>query len=193
MTPPRLLYIHGFASSGAAKKAQNLRAAFGEDRVLAPSLPVDPLAAWDLLVGLAASVENPADNLLLVGTSQGGYYADLLSRRFRCRALLINPLIKPERLRKYVGTQTNFNTGQTFEYTARHVEDTVALRPRVFAEYPEEQFPVVLVADDDELLDPEEMAGFYLARGCTVHRYPTGGHRLEIPGAMEARVTELLG
>ena len=79
-THKKLLYLHGFASSGASGTVALLRHAYWERRktdkvvVLAPDIPVDPAEALPMLRDLAAR-EQPA---LIVGTSMGAMYAQQL-------------------------------------------------------------------------------------------------------------------
>ena len=76
----KLLYLHGFASSGASGTVDVLRRAFlgtgPDDRVevIAPDIPVNPADALPMLKALAAR-EQPA---LVVGTSMGAMYAQQL-------------------------------------------------------------------------------------------------------------------
>ena len=76
-----ILYLHGFGSSGASGTVDLLRRAFGDRAdeahravVVAPDIPLDPLAALPMLKELASD-EKPD---LIVGTSMGGFYAQQL-------------------------------------------------------------------------------------------------------------------
>ena len=76
----KILYLHGFGSSGASGTVELLRKAFWETDaahravVLAPDIPVDPAVALPMLKELAAK-ERPD---LVIGTSMGGWYAQQL-------------------------------------------------------------------------------------------------------------------
>ena len=71
----KILYLHGFGSSGASGTVELLGRAFGESAtVLAPDIPVDPLEALPMLKKLAYA-ELPD---LTIGTSMGGMYAQQL-------------------------------------------------------------------------------------------------------------------
>jgi len=76
----KLLYLHGFASSGASGTVELLRHEFWVKdpahrvQVLAPDLPVDPAEALPMLRTLVEK-EDPA---MIVGTSMGGMYAQQL-------------------------------------------------------------------------------------------------------------------
>ena len=80
MNERKILYLHGFGSSGASGTVDLLRKAFlgtsAADRVtvVAPDIPVDPLEALPFLKKVVAK-ENPS---LIIGTSMGGMYAQQL-------------------------------------------------------------------------------------------------------------------
>ena len=87
----KILYLHGFASSGASGTVDLLRREFwereAEDKratIVAPDIPLDPLVALPMLKALAAR-EAPD---LIVGTSMGGFYAQLLHGFVR---ICVNP------------------------------------------------------------------------------------------------------
>lgn len=101
----KILFAHGFASSGASGTVMTLRqmlynpapsAAAEEVRVVAPDLPVMPLEAMDMLRRLAAE-EQPD---LILGTSMGAFYAEQL-RGFR--RILVNPSFQMARLLTFGG------------------------------------------------------------------------------------------
>ena len=76
----KLLYLHGFASSGASGTVGLLRRELFEKRktdkvvVVAPDIPVDPVEVLPMLKELA-NAESPD---LIIGTSMGGAYAQQL-------------------------------------------------------------------------------------------------------------------
>ncbi len=74
MSGKKILYLHGFASSGATGTARTLRVLLPQTEVLSPDIPEDPHVAVDYLKDLC-SREKPD---LVIGTSMGGMYASLL-------------------------------------------------------------------------------------------------------------------
>ena len=76
----KMLYLHGFASSGASGTIGMLRREFyarpAKDRleVVAPDIPVDPNEAMTMLTALVKEV----DPVIIVGTSMGGFYTQML-------------------------------------------------------------------------------------------------------------------
>jgi Predicted esterase len=80
----KLLYVHGFASSGRSGSVRTLRTLLPETEVIAPDLPVEPEEALALLKE-AVGTEKPA---VIVGTSMGGMYTEMLQGVDR---ILVNP------------------------------------------------------------------------------------------------------
>jgi predicted esterase YcpF (UPF0227 family) len=161
-----LIYLHGFRSSSRSAKAQLLvrRVAALPDaarpRLHVPDLDVDPAAAVaGVAAWIAREVGSPADDLTLVGSSLGGYYATHLAERFGARAVLINPAIRPyDDLRRYAGPQVNLNSGETFEVTEAHFAALAALK---VARITRPQRYFLLVRTGDEVLDWREAVAFY--------------------------------
>ena len=80
----KIMYVHGFASSGQSGTVIRIRQVFPAATVIAPDLPVKPQEALDLL-NKVCSAEQPD---LIVGTSMGGMYAEQL---YGFDRILINP------------------------------------------------------------------------------------------------------
>ena len=166
MTPPTLVYLHGFRSSPQSIKAQILVRAVAalphstRPRLHVPALLTEPadavavVAAW-----IEREVRSPATDLTLIGSSLGGYYATHLAERCGARAVLINPAIRPyDDLAPYAGTQTNLYTGEAFEVIDEHFAQLRSLRVARITR-PERYF--LLVRSGDEVLDWREAVAFY--------------------------------
>lgn len=133
----KLLYLHGFASSGASGTVDLLRHEYWERRktdkvvVLAPDIPVDPAEALPMLKALVAQ-EQPS---LIVGTSMGGMYAQQL-RGFE--RICINPSFCMSRLysRVSVGRHKWLNPRRDGALTFQITKDTI----QHFAEMEAHQF-----------------------------------------------------
>ena len=82
----KILYVHGFASSGASGTVGRMRLLLPQATVIAPDLPVDPHEALQLLKDLCAR-EQPD---LVVGTSMGGMYTEQLAGFDR---ICVNPAL----------------------------------------------------------------------------------------------------
>lgn len=80
----KLVYFHGFASSGASGTVQLLRKIFPSAQVVAPDIPVDPEEALPMLQKLVQT-EQPD---VIVGISMGGMYAQQMHGFLR---ICVNP------------------------------------------------------------------------------------------------------
>lgn len=90
-----VIYVHGYGSTGNTDTAKNLRATLlGEFDVISPTYDCsDPLAARDQLTALVDSMKQ--DNPIIVGTSLGGFFANLVSRLCDIPVIAVNPSTLP--------------------------------------------------------------------------------------------------
>ncbi|MGH8491771.1 MAG: YqiA/YcfP family alpha/beta fold hydrolase [Moraxellaceae bacterium] len=169
-----ILYIHGFLSSPQSAKAQQMQAwalQHGGLRLMLPALPTDPGAALSLLEHCIAQSPTPPG---LIGSSLGGFYANILAARHGLRAVLLNPAVHPHQLLSaYVGEQRNYHTGVASEVKPEHFRLLESLE-RAPA-HPERLW--VLLETGDETLDYRQAAAFYAA--CTVDVSVGGAHTYE--------------
>ena len=167
-----ILYIHGFASSGASEKGQLLKAYFEPKGVgvLTPDLPVSPKEAIALLTGLID--KHGVD--FTVGSSQGGFYSYYLAHYHGIPGVQINPLTQPERMRIYSGKNTNHNTGEEFTFTEIHILELETILHRIDEKHDENLN--LFLSQDDEVIDvPEAKAWYQCAR--SVHTFTGKFHR----------------
>lgn len=69
-----VMYVHGFGSSGQSGTVHRLRTVLPSARVIAPDLPIHPDEALSLLRKIC-NEEKPS---LIIGTSMGGMYTEML-------------------------------------------------------------------------------------------------------------------
>ncbi len=86
----KMMYVHGFASSGSSGTVMNLRRSLPGWRVIAPDLPVDPFEALELLRSIVEE-EKPE---IVVGTSMGGMYTQQL---WGVPRIVVNPSFEMSR------------------------------------------------------------------------------------------------
>lgn len=96
-----ILYLHGFMSAPESFKAQLLKAALKQKaadcRYYCPQLPIAPAEA--VAMASAEIKDIPAEELTVIGSSLGGYYANWIAEQYGCRAVLLNPVIDPWRIK----------------------------------------------------------------------------------------------
>ena len=118
------IIIHGFGSAGKGGKAMLFREYFKErgEWCIAPSLSYVPELAIDTLEQLIES----HDEVTLIGSSLGGYYAIYLAEKYGLKAVLINPAVDSSETLKRVlemgGMATNYYDLTQFEWNAQHVK-----------------------------------------------------------------------
>ncbi len=167
-----ILYLHGFRSSPASWKtrllAAEMRARGQGERLFCPALSPVP----DEAIAQAESLINHyPQQLTLVGSSLGGFYATALAEKHALRAVLINPAViaavPPD---EFLGTQTPLHGGAPFEFTADHVAQLRALDPPTLCA---ERY-LLLLETGDEVLDYRQAVNRYA--GCRQVVLEGGNH-----------------
>lgn len=150
-----ILFLHGFASSGNATKAEVLKEYsaknFLNQEFISPDLPVEPENAIKLICNILKSTDN---NTTVFGSSLGGYYAMWAGVKFNTNIVLINPAIEPYiDLKNVIGVNKNYQTGEDFEFKEEYINQLKDLSPDIdFGNYSREKI-VLMLAEDDDLLD----------------------------------------
>jgi predicted esterase YcpF (UPF0227 family) len=167
-----IVYLHGFISSPLSKKAvmlgDYLRQCVTGLEYIVPEMHHRPKRAVEAVEAICRAI--PPGDLTLVGSSLGGFYATVIAERLGCRAALLNPAVHPQRhFMKYLGTQRNLYTGESFELTMMHVEELGALDPGRITR-PERYW--LFVETGDEVLDYREAVELYSG---AVHEVVRGG------------------
>lgn len=167
-----IVYLHGFISSPQSKKAvmlgDYLRQCVTGLAYIVPEMHHRPKRAIEEVLAVCQSIA--AADLTLVGSSLGGFYATVIAERLGCRAALLNPAVHPQRqFTRYLGTQRNLYSGDSFELTMMHVEELGALDPPRITR-PERYW--LFVETGDEVLDYREAVELYAG---TVQEVVRGG------------------
>jgi uncharacterized protein len=156
-----ILYLHGFRSSPLSFKArliaERMQALGRSAEYHCPQLSASPREAIALAGELAGRVA--PEQLTLIGSSLGGYYATWLAQQLGCRAVLLNPAVQPPReLEKYIGVSTAYHSDEPFEFKREYIEELNALAIQQITR-PERYF--LVAATGDEVLDWREMVAHY--------------------------------
>lgn len=117
----KIIYLHGFASSGATGTAQMLRSILPEVEVIAPDISMDPVEALPFLKSFCE--EQQPD--LIIGTSMGGMYAQQM-RGFR--RICVNPALNMSRMSRVLkpGVHKYLNGRKDSAKEFRITKDTIA-------------------------------------------------------------------
>jgi predicted esterase YcpF (UPF0227 family) len=171
-----ILYLHGFRSSPRSFKARvvfdRMKAAGREHELICPQLPASPKEAMELALKLVQRY--PADQLAIIGSSLGGFYATWLAEQLGCRAALLNPAVNPLKdLEKHVGITTAWHSDEPFEFKREYIDELAALRIEKISQ-PERYY--LLAATGDEVLDYRDMVAHY--PGATQHVIEGSDHAI---------------
>ncbi len=158
-----LLYLHGFNSSPASYKAkllQHYMRMHGLGAQLSvPELNPSPADAYLQLCEEFSSLQARFDEVAVAGSSLGGFYATVLAERFGCRAVLVNPAVRPHRLLvKYIGENVNYHSTVRWQFDTSHIEQ---LRQLDVAQISSPERYLLLLQTGDETLDYRDAADRY--------------------------------
>jgi len=159
LTSQHIVYLHGFASSSQSEKALLVRDYFQQHlpqhQLSVPDLPYTPAEAWQELQLFC--LQNPPQ--LIIGSSLGGFLATALAEQYGCRAVLINPAVRPHLLlQQHLGRYYHPVRQQHYEVRADHLpllEDLQVQELRRPSQY------LVLLQSGDEVLDYRQALDFY--------------------------------
>ena len=177
MNTTHVLYLHGFRSSPKSTKAlmmaQRLRREHPKVHWCCPQLPASPRQTMaKLLAGVAAW---PREQMVVMGSSLGGFYAARLANELGCKAVLLNPGVRPARdLKDQVGVHKPWHEAQgEFVFREEYLDQ---LRELEIVALAHPARVLAIIAKGDELLDWQEMTTRYA--GARIKLLPESDHGL---------------
>lgn len=177
MKGKKILYVHGFSSSGQSGTVVKIREMLPGATVVAPDLPLHPAEAMDLLHH-TCETENPD---LIIGTSMGGMYAEMLYGYDR---ILVNPafqmgdtMLKHGMLGKNTFLNPRQDGVQEFIVTKSLVEEYKEITAKCFAGVTEEESRdrvYGLFGDEDPVVHTRDLFSHHYRNAISFH----GEHRM---------------
>ncbi|WNO60123.1 YqiA/YcfP family alpha/beta fold hydrolase [Rheinheimera sp. MMS21-TC3] len=176
-----VVYLHGFASSSLSEKAQLTQTYFRHHYpqldFTALDVPYEPVAALATIKQHLEQRDITTDNakakqLVLIGSSLGGFLATCIAEQYGCRACLINPAVAPHLvLSAHLGEYFHPVLQQTYQVTLDHMASLKQLMPKTLRQ-PENY--LVLLQTGDEVLDYRLAVDYY--QGATLIIEQGGNH-----------------
>jgi uncharacterized protein len=159
-----LVYLHGFRSSPRSSKAVKtgdaVRALSNKESPIqwyCPQLFASPKQSIGIVTNFID--QSGADNIVIIGSSLGGFYANYLAEKYACKAVVLNPAVRAAReLAPHVGMLTSYDNDEPFDFRLEYIDELKALQVEKISN-PERYF--LMAAKGDELLDWKEMVEFY--------------------------------
>jgi predicted esterase YcpF (UPF0227 family) len=175
------VYLHGFLSSPKSKKAQQLIQYFDDNQMAeqlsVPTLSFEPAVAIQQAQDAIQELKQQPgiDQVFLMGSSLGGFYATYLAEHESLKAVLINPAVRPfELFDKYLGPNKHFYDGNTYMLELKHIEQLQGIEVECLSE-PKES--LLLLQTGDETLDYRLATEKYI--DCPSWIEPGGNHSFE--------------
>lgn len=157
-----ILYLHGFQSSPFSFKAQlishEIEKAGDSIRWFCPQLPLSPAKSMEIAENFIN--EHSPESITIIGSSLGGYYANWLAERYDCKAVLLNPVIDPWKIRilDNLIDKSDLRVGEWLAFRENCKSELAAIR---VAHITKPQRYLLLAATGDELLDWRLMQAHY--------------------------------
>lgn len=176
----KIIYLHGLDSDPTATKAQITKTYANKHNIAIdiPDLNKPPKQVIDTIMPLITP------NSVLIGSSLGGYFANLLSDMTGVACILLNPSIRPDvSFERFLAQQNQQNLQpDTPIYTTKGNWQIVYGDLAWFCQHPlTVKYPHkihVLLKMGDELLNPQETQAFYKQKGVQVFAFAGGDHRI---------------
>ena len=174
-----IIYLHGFKSSALSIKGQQLKQYFLENsdvKIHFPDLNQQP---EQVMQGLADLIESRED-VALVGSSLGGFYATQLVAKYGVPAVLINPAMRPWQLFRDLFGEGLLPFAVTPEWTLDDAQlDQLEQMALPFVQDADKI--LVLLQQGDEILDYREAQRYYSGRqpSSMVITESNGNHAME--------------
>lgn len=186
-----IIYLHGFRSTGNSGKTQTLKAIFPKHRVIgcdySPHCP--SLANQELRELIATEEHNSDENIVVIGTSLGGFWARWMAKEFGIKALLINPSLHPDTTLPTGSFEVYDTSGSNIHVTQNDI--TAFKAYKVNPDQANDLKCTVWVAMNDELLDAKSIID-ELDNLHDVVVFESGGHRFSQFAEMKTELRDLI-
>lgn len=173
-----ILYLHGFQSSALSIKGQQLKdycTCYTSYTVHLPDLNMPPLQVIDKVSDLIEQL----DDVVLVGSSLGGFYATQLVAKHGVPAVLINPAMRPWLLfNERIGSLLPYKVSESWMLDQQQLDDLEQLAVPFVQDADK---LLVLLQQGDEILDYRDAERYYSATSHTsmIMTEMHGNHAME--------------
>ena len=144
----QIFYFHGFNSGEQSSTFNRIKAVFPNTQIVKYNF-MDYEKAYEEIYSFLNSQKMDDLNTVFIGSSLGGYWANLFCSVFGIQTIVINPSLKPsESLLKYVGQEFIYD-GSTYQFKE---ENAKGYNDNLFRIYPR----VVFIGQKDDVVNYHE-------------------------------------
>ena len=182
-----IIYLHGFRSSKKSSKFNILKNMFPKEKVISLDYsPHIPKLAEAQISKVITDNYHEYD-ILVIGTSLGGFWARWAAKQFHVKSILINPALHPDKTLS-VGISKNYqDLNKDIEVTPENLTSFIDYK----VEPSSETHAIVLLSMDDEIIDAhatnEELSNLH-----DVICFDSGRHRFNQFENMENVIRQVL-
>lgn len=166
----QIFYFHGFNSGEQSSTFSQIKAVFPNIKLVKYNFMESGKAYSEIERFLQGQTLDDL-NTVFIGSSLGGYWANLFCSIFGIQTILINPSLKPgNSLLKYVGQEFIYN-GIHYRFTDENAKGYKEISPKV---YPR----VVFLGLQDDVVDYHETEKILSSHAQFIY-LPDEGHQLQ--------------
>lgn len=178
----KIVYLHGFGSSSQTPKVKFLADKFGAENVITFDIPSRAKEAFNLIErNLLNIFREFGTDIILVGTSLGGFWANYFASKYDLKCLIMNPSLNPSVSLKQ-------------EHALKMVPDWKEEYAEEYARYEGNYgsvFRVVLLDLDDEILNSYDTL-YKFINNSKVVTSSGGTHRYDHLDVLEAELRDAI-
>lgn len=152
---PKVIYLHGFASSSKSEKVIKLQESLG-DSFISPDLLSKP----SIDVNTIDNIIKREGEVILVGASLGGFYAEYFSCKYKLPSLLINPLLDVTLIKPYIGEHQYYYKPKSFHFTDRDYLTLLKMEKELVS-YKQYCQKIVILSEKDTVIDHRIAIDYY--------------------------------
>lgn len=161
-----IIYLHGFNSDGNGSTATSLKNNYKE-LIICPSYDYGNAdKAYKQINSIVSESINHGD-LVIIGTSLGGFWANYFSEKYNIKCILINPALTPDKsLIKFIGKNKNFSNGKIIDFTK---DDAEKYKKYELSESPN-VYKTIFLGAKDTVIDPINTKQYFKNRNVIIDK-----------------------
>lgn len=165
MKPVKILYFHGFTSSANSQKSIKIQKMLAEQGQGALATVLDRKLSFEALTYPQVKVSQSINflkiwlekqskdyNLVLIGSSLGGYYVEYFGQKLKLPYCMLNPALNVSLFDEHKGEHINPTTKEAVTVDEEYIQSLRNLQHKTL----DEEIPALLLMDEkDEVIDIE--------------------------------------